>query len=195
MINKLSPPNTITYIICKIINALYYKIKKYLERARYIRQLPEFSHVGDGVFLDSDIKIYQPENISIGEGTYIGQEVTLNAADEISFGENCGIASGSYFMTWNHVIDEKVVELRATGKESAPISVGDGAWVGYNAIILPGVKIGTGAVVGAGAVVTNDVPDWTVVVGVPASPIAVRSTEGLIEVSDINEAQSVVESD
>jgi acetyltransferase-like isoleucine patch superfamily enzyme len=98
-------------------------------------------------------------------------------------------------MTWNHVIDKKVVELRATGKESAPISVGDGAWVGYNAIILPGVKIGTGAVVGAGAVVTNDVPDWTVVVGVPASPIAVRSTEGLIEVSDVKEAQSVVESD
>lgn len=195
MINKLSPTNFIVYIFCRVINSIYYKIKKYLEKVRYISLLPKFSYIGDSIYLDSGIKIYQPENISIGEGTYIGQEVTLNAADKISFGENCGIASGSYFMTWNHAIDKKVVELRATGKESAPISVGDGAWVGYNAIILPGVKIGTGAVVGAGAVVTNDVPDWTVVVGVPASPIAVRSTEGLIEVSDVNEAQSVVESD
>jgi acetyltransferase-like isoleucine patch superfamily enzyme len=195
MMNRLSSPNIVIYIICKIINSIYFKTKKYLERARYLQKLPKFSHIGDEIILDSDIYISKPENISIGDGTYIGQGVTLNAADEISFGENCGIASGSYFMTWNHVIDQKVVELRSTGKESAPISVGDGAWVGYNAIILPGVKIGTGAVVGAGAVVTGDVPDWTVVVGVPASPIAVRSAEGLIEVSDVNEARSIVESD
>jgi len=87
-------------------------------------------------------------------------------------------------MTWNHVINDRTIELRTKGKETGPIDVGDGAWVGYNAVILPGVNIGTGAVVGAGAVVTDDVPDWTVVGGVPASPIAVRTENDLEWLND-----------
>jgi acetyltransferase-like isoleucine patch superfamily enzyme len=155
--------------------------------------LPRFNEVGNEVILDTDIYINKPGNISIGNGTFIGQNVTLNAIDKISFGEDCGIAAGSYFMTWNHIIDERTVELRATGKESAPIHVDDGAWVGYDAIVLPGVDIGTGAVVAAGAVVNDDVPDWTVVGGVPASPIAVRTDDGLVYVDDDDELSSILE--
>lgn len=135
--------------------------------------------MGDEIILDADIYINKPHNISIGNGTYIGRNVTLNAVDRIAFGEDCAIAAGSRFITWNHVINDRTVELRTTGKETAPIEVGDGAWVGYDAVLLPGVSLGVGSVVAAGAVVTEDVPDWTVVAGVPAEPIAHRTDDGL----------------
>jgi acetyltransferase-like isoleucine patch superfamily enzyme len=55
-----------------------------------------------------------------------------------------------------------------------PIRIGDGAWLGTGCIVLDGVSIGRGAVVGAGAVVTKDVPDWAIVVGVPARQVGTR---------------------
>ena len=61
------------------------------------------------------------------------------------------------------------------GIEEAPVEIGSDAWIGANACILPGVSIGKGAVVGAGAVVTKDVPDCTVVVGVPARALRKRA--------------------
>jgi len=182
--NHLSKPGSFVYIVTRVLAVIIHRWRKYVERIRYLAYLPRFEHVGDEIILDTGLYINKPQNISIGNGTYIGQGVTLNAIEKISFGEGCGIASGSYFMTWNHIIEDRTVELRATGKEAAPIQVGDGAWVGYDAVVLPGVTIGTGAVVGAGAVVTEDVPDWTVVGGVPAKPIAVRSDQGLMSVSD-----------
>ena len=191
--NHLTKPSKIVYLLCRALNFLRHRTKKYAQRIRYLSYLPRFDEVGEEIVLDADIYINKPHNISIGNGTFIGQGVTLNAIDKISFGEDCGVAAGSYFMTWNHVIDDRTVELRATGKESAPIHVGDGAWVGYNSVVLPGVTIGTGAVVGAGAVVTEDVPDWTVVGGVPASPIAIRTDDGLVSVSNDEEAAKVLE--
>jgi len=191
--NHLSEPGKLVYFVCLFLNFLRHRTKKYAQRIRYLSYLPRFEDVGDEIILDADIYINKPNNISIGDGTFIGQGVTLNAIERISFGENCGIAAGSYFMTWNHVIDDRTVELRATGKEATPITVGDGAWVGYDAVVLPGVDIGTGAVVAAGAVVTDDVPDWTVVAGVPASPIAVRTDDGLVSVADADEASAVLE--
>lgn len=191
--NHLSVPNRLVYLVCRALNFLRHRAKKYAQRIRYLSYLPRFDEVGDEIVLDTDIYINNPHNISIGNGTFIGQGVTLNAIEEISFGENCGIAAGSYFMTWNHVIDDRTVELRATGKESAPIHVGDGAWVGYDAIVLSGVTIGKGAVVAAGAVVSEDVPDWTVVGGVPASPIAVRTDDGLVSVKEDEELAEILE--
>lgn len=182
--NTLSKPGKIRYLFAKLFGAVRWRWKKYSQRLRYLSLLPHFDEVGEEIILDSDIYINKPENITIGDGTFIGQNVTLNAIADITFGEDCAIAAGSYFMTWNHVIDDRTVELRQTGKESAPIHVEDGAWVGYDAIVLPGVTIGTGAVVAAGALVDEDVPPWTVVGGVPAEPLAVRTDDGLEYVNE-----------
>lgn len=180
--NKISEPSSVVYYLSRVLIAIRSRYQKLVQWLRYSYYYNRFDEAGEEIILDSDIYINKPQNISIGNGTFIGQNVTLNAVAEISFGEDCGIAAGSYFMSWNHVIDNRTVELRATGKEAEPIEVGDGAWVGYDAIVLPGVTIGTGGVVAAGAVVTDDVPDWTVVAGVPAEPIAERTSDGLKQI-------------
>lgn len=182
--NTVSEPSTPVYILARLVTAVRSWYRKWSQWLRYRSIYPKFDEVGEEVILDADIYINKPENISIGDGTFIGQDVTLNAIAEITFGKNCAIAAGSYFMTWNHVIDDRTVELRTTGKERKSIKVGDGAWVGYDAIVLPGVTIGTGGVVAAGAVVTEDVPDWTVVAGVPAMPFAERTPDGLKTIDD-----------
>lgn len=71
--------------------------------------------------------------------------------------------------TTGHPIDPE--EQAKGGMYSFPIAIGDGAWIGAGAIILPGVSIGRYAVVGAGSVVTRDVPDYTVAAGNPCRPI------------------------
>lgn len=87
--------------------------------------------------------------VSIGDDCQISQFVSIIAA-------NHGIARGALMRDQPH-------DLPAAG-----ISVGDDVWIGVHAVILPGVTIGTGAVIAAGAVVTRDVPEYAIVAGVPA---------------------------
>ncbi|MCS4181774.1 acyltransferase [Salinibacter ruber] len=159
----------------KVVGAL----KNMAQTARYYSYYPRFKKIGDGVIFDNDIWINRPHNISIGECTFIGMRCRLNAIERISIGRYCGIAAGCTLMTWNHRIHDRTIELRATGKEAAPIEVGDGAWMGYDATILPGVTIGKGAVVGASAVVNKDIDPFEIVGGVPAKPIGRRTDDGV----------------
>jgi hypothetical protein len=112
MFNRVTYPSKLVYILCKLINAIRYRFKKIVQLIRYISYIPKFNQIGDEIILDADIYFNKPHNITIGDGTFIGQNVVLNAVEEISFGENCAIAAGSYFMTWNHVIEDRTVELR-----------------------------------------------------------------------------------
>ena len=79
------------------------------------------------------------------------------------------LGTGVTLCTTGHPIDP---EARAKGgMYSFPITIGDGAWIGAGAIILPGITIGKYAVIGAGSVVTKDVPDYTIAAGNPCKPI------------------------
>jgi len=101
-------------------------------------------------------------NLCIGYETSLGRcEIWLHA--QVRIGNRVVINDGVIFLTASHsIIDPKWAHKRS------PITVGDYAWVATNAIILPGVTIGRGSVVGAGAVVRCDVPDYAVVIGNPA---------------------------
>lgn len=100
--------------------------------------------IGNNVFLNSGCKFQDQGGIRIGDGTLIGHNVVL--------------------ATLNHSMDPG----DRASMFPAPILIGANVWIGSNATILPGVSIGNGAVVAAGAVVTKDVPENTVVAGVPA---------------------------
>jgi acetyltransferase-like isoleucine patch superfamily enzyme len=100
--------------------------------------------------------------IRIGNGTYLNRNTVVVAQKFVDIGNDCRIA-------WDVVImDSDLHPLPGQELECKPITIEDQVWIGCRSIILKGVRIGTGAVVAAGAVVTKDVPPFTVVGGVPA---------------------------
>jgi acetyltransferase-like isoleucine patch superfamily enzyme len=120
-------------------------------------------------------------NISIGSQTFIGKSRIL-AASDVFIGNNILISSGVTIVDHNsHSISyseraSDVLEWKNNKKDWSnitckPVVISDKSWIGFNSIILKGVTIGEGAIVGAGSVVTKDVPPWTIVGGNPAKII------------------------
>jgi len=117
---------------------------------------------------------FQPRNISIGEGTRVGDHAFLDGRARLTIGKEVDIAS--YVMIYNSEHNLESDEFTAIEE---PVEIGDYSFIGPRVIILPGVKIGTGAVVAAGAVVTKDVEDYAIVGGVPAVKIGERKNKNL----------------
>ncbi len=110
--------------------------------------------------------------LSISEGSSVGFRNHLDCRKGIEIGKNVCLASDVTIWTLHH--DYNDVHFSSRGGK---VTIGDYAWLCSNCIILPGVTIGEGAVVAAGAVVSRDVESWTVVGGVPAKPIARREVK------------------
>lgn len=113
--------------------------------------------------------IWYPSRLTMGRSVWIDVNVKLYCVNRITLGNNVIISDGAYLCTAQHDITDPAFALT-----TAPITIGDSAWIGARAIILPGRKVGEGAVVAAGAVVTRDVEPWTVVAGNPARVIKKR---------------------
>lgn len=108
-------------------------------------------------------------NIEIGENFYANHNLIILDGNKVTFGDNVFIAPNCAFYTAGHPLDP---EQRNKGLEYAkPIEVGDNVWIGGNVVVLPGVKIGDNCVIGAGSVVTKDVPENSVAVGNPCKVI------------------------
>lgn len=106
-------------------------------------------------------------NIRIGNGTFISDRVVFDTHARIDIGENVDIAMDARFITSTHESSESA--RRAGRAYSLPITVGDGAWIGAGAMVLPGVTIGERTIVAAGAVVHRDCLPDSVYAGVPAT--------------------------
>jgi len=104
-------------------------------------------------------------NIDIGESLFIGYECAFTGHAPIEIGDHVMIAHKVNLITAGHPVDPR---RRRESITAAPVSVGSNVWIGAASTVLPCVRIGDGAVVGAGAVVTRDVPAATLVAGVPA---------------------------
>ena len=117
---------------------------------------------------------YDPSNIEIGEDTIIGEDAVLDGRDKLKIGNHVALASGVMIFNSQHEIDDEHFS-----PSSAPVIIEDYVFIGPRAIIQPGVKIGRGAIVAAGAVVTKDVPPFTIVGGVPAKTIGERKLKDL----------------
>ena len=129
--------------------------------------------VGKGVRLQGGAEIWQPWRIRIGANSWIDGTANLYSVDDVRIGHDAVISEEAYICTASHDLASKTFALT-----SAPIEIGDYAWICARAVILPGVKVGEGAVVAAGSVVTKDVEPWTVVGGVPAKFIKKREIAG-----------------
>lgn len=105
--------------------------------------------------------------IVIGEKTYINRFTFLDAVESIKIGQDCGIGPGCYITDHDHGLDPTLSPLQQP-LIAQPTIIGDRVWIGANVTILKGVSIGDDAVVGAGSVVTKDIPVQAIAVGNPA---------------------------
>lgn len=125
--------------------------------------------IGRGCAIHHGVQWRGCANVSIGSDVFIAELVTLDGRGRLGVGDSVSINSGVQIWTAQH--DFRSPEFAYV---TEPVSIGDHAWICSRAIILPGVTIGRGAVVAAGAVVTKDVAPWTVVAGNPARQVADR---------------------
>lgn len=141
---------------------------------------PENVHLGRDVYVGHHamLKGYYKNELRIGDGTWIGQQVFLHAAGGIEIGRNVGIAPGVKILSSHHDLDQAPREqpILHAAITFAKVVVEDDADLGVGAIVLPGITIGRGAQVGAGAVVTKDVPAFAIVAGNPARVIRMRDS-------------------
>jgi putative colanic acid biosynthesis acetyltransferase WcaF len=114
------------------------------------------------------VRIDRPWNLAAGHLTIFGDHAALRLAAGVTIGDRCVISQHAILAT--EMLDPATGE-RVTG----PIRIGDDCWVAADALVLPGRTIGSGTVVGARALVADDLPEWTVAVGEPAMGIKPRA--------------------
>lgn len=115
------------------------------------------------------VKIFAPWNLSITTGSVIGPRVEIYNKAPVSLGTGVVISQDAFLCTASHDVTSPTLAL-----VESPIDVEDNVWIGSRSIILPGVKLHKASVVGAGAVVTKDVEEWSIVGGNPARVIKKR---------------------
>ena len=130
--------------------------------------------LGRGSKIHFGARFFKPAGISIGEDTLVGEQAFLDGRSPLRIGNHVDIASQVLIYNSEHDLESQ--EFRAIEQ---PVEIGDYVFIGPRAIILPGVKVGKGAVVAAGAVVTKDVEPFKIVGGVPAKEIGERMNKDL----------------
>lgn len=118
------------------------------------------------------INFYDSGMLKIGNGCYIGQRNTFLVGEDIIIGDNVLMASDICISSENHGTDP--MDPKGYAGQSlrlAPVTIGDGCWIGEKVIILSGVKIGEKSIIGAGSVVTKNIPSYCIAVGNPAKVI------------------------
>ena len=156
----------------------------------------QLAHLGTGVIFEAGVLVFHPETISIGsdvyvghqailkghakgrmeigDGTWIGQQCFLHSAGGIRIGRDVGIGPGVRILTSSHELDRLDLPILQAPLLYAPVVIGDDSDIGVGAILLPGARVGRGAQVGAGSVVTGVVEDYAVAAGVPARTLRSR---------------------
>ena len=137
------------------------------ERQTLLEQL--LGHIGQNSIIEPPFHCVYGKNIYLGDQVYLNILCTILDCNEVRIGNHVMIGPGVQIYTAAHLLQ---AEPRNQGWEEAiPVTIEDNVWLGGSAILLPGVRVGRNAVVGAGAVVTHDVPPDTVVAGNPARVI------------------------
>lgn len=157
-----------------------------------------FERIGSNVILEAGVRVFHPENISfgenvyvghgtilkgyhdnrlvIGDNTWIGQQCFIHSAGGVTIGKNVGIGPGVRIISSYHKEEGIEVPILLSDLAFSPVIIDDDVDLGVGAIILAGVHVGRGVQVGAGSVVTRDVPAYTVVAGVPAKVVRKRES-------------------
>lgn len=143
------------------------KPSKLEERTEFMKQI--LGKTGNQFLIEQPFICDYGYNIEVGENFYSNHNLVILDANKVKFGDNVFIAPNCGFYTAGHPLDYKT---RNKGLEYAkPIEVGNNVWIGGNVVVLPGVTIGDNVVIGAGSIVTKDIPSNSVAVGNPCRVI------------------------
>ncbi len=164
---------------------LYYLVLQYLPKSsgtgfhkklvRIIRSKTAsflFDKCGTNINIEKKAKFGTGKNISIGNNSGIGMNCQVKGP--VLIGDNVMMGPDCLILTSYHNIARIDIPMNQQGSGKNKVVIGNDVWIGTRVIILPGVKIGNGFVIGAGAVVTKDVPNYAIVGGIPAKIIRYR---------------------
>lgn len=161
----------IVYIIHLIGKVPSHHIRRFFYRFSGIK-------IGKGSTIHMYTRFYNPTNIIIGKDSIIGESAVLDGRDVLYIGNHVDIASQVMIYNSQHNIES--ADFAAPEEViNKPVIIEDYVFIGPRAIILPGVRIGKGAVVAAGAVVTKSVADYNIVGGIPAKVTGDRKNKNL----------------
>ncbi|MGC9943344.1 MAG: WcaF family extracellular polysaccharide biosynthesis acetyltransferase [Verrucomicrobiota bacterium] len=128
--------------------------------------------VGRGVVIKPRVNIHFPWKLSLGDHTWIGEEVFILNVEPVTVGAHCCISQRAFVCTGNH--DYREPDM---GYRNRPIVIGEGAWIGAQSFIAPGVTIGSEAVIKVGSIVTRNQPAQMICAGNPCFPVKPRWQE------------------
>lgn len=134
----------------------------------------------DSVYIEPPFFCDYGIHVAFGENVFINFNCTILDVAPVTIGHRVMMANNVQLLTATHPLDvqRRVYDLVEYG---LPISIGDNAWLGGGVIVLPGVTIGKNCVIGAGSVVTKDIPDNTIAVGNPAKAVRELTAEEIAE--------------
>lgn len=127
------------------------------------------ARVGKGVVIKPRVNIHFPWKLTVGDHAWIGEEVFILNFEPVVIGEHCCISQRAFLCTGNHDYRKPHMPFR-----NQPITIEDGAWIGAQAFVSPGVTIGAEAVIAAGSIVTRAQPSAMVCAGNPCAPVRKR---------------------
>ena len=114
-------------------------------------------------------------SITLGENVWLGPNLVIYGHGGVEIGDDCLLSMNVVILSSNHQIPNRERHIRWEQDQLRPTQIGKDVWIGANAVILGGVTIGDGCVVAAGAVVTKDLPAYSVAMGVPARVVRTRT--------------------
>ncbi len=113
-------------------------------------------------------RLISDQIVTIGDRCLIGRYSSIVGHFEIVIGNDVFFGPNVYVTDQNHGVDDLELPIGRQTARERPVSIGDGSWLGANVVVLPGVTIGRHVAIGAGSIVTSDLPDHAVAVGNPA---------------------------
>lgn len=165
-------------IILKLIASLFNKLKSIYFFVQYEEFRKKYDIHSSFRFNGENIIFYGEGSISIDRNSYIGRNSTIEAAKgcTVKIGKNCSISHNFKLYTSSNDPDQNFNDTSLIrNKKKGNVYIGDGVWIGANVFINPNIKIGNNVVIGANSVVTKDIEDNSIVGGVPAKLIRMKS--------------------
>ena len=174
--------NTLLHVVADRLRAALWRLRggrlaaKVRIGPRCACSRPDGMELGARVTLETGVlfKIVSPRaRLRVGDHSFLGPYCVLDVLEEVDIGDHCLLGPGCVVVDHNHGMDPDR-DMQGQPCEARPIRIGRDVWCGAHVVVLAGVTIGDGAVVGANAVVTRDIPPGSIAVGNPARVIGMR---------------------